>query len=412
MNYNGIQWPAECFDSAATHFFAIGDWGGVCNWADNKCATGADPKPMPNRPPGVPLMLPIDVEAQTMVAKRMREKAIALRSDGNEPKFIINVGDNFYPGGVDSHCGDGSPPQGAFEKSQFAQIFEDMYPVEDLGNIEWWSVLGNHDYGGVCYIKGWDQQIWYTWKPDGRWLMPAQYWSRRVQFKTFSADFFFLDNNLLDTGPGVDPKHNICSKENNPGPYCGPKYPAKEGTDPGSCPVTGPTGPADACDQWFRDNWKIQYKWFMAAIAASDADWQIVVTHYPARFNPGMAQDNTFLLWPEVAREYGIDLIVAGHEHDQKIVYREVEGGVDLGDTAWVITGGGGGVTSEIFPTASGQDDAYGFMDMKISLETIEIASISHGGLGGTYIERQKATVYPRERGTAERQRAEILEVI
>ncbi|CAE7610107.1 unnamed protein product [Symbiodinium sp. CCMP2456] len=60
-------------------------------------------------------------------------------------------------------------------------------------------------------------------------------------------------------------------------------------------------------------------------------------------------------------------------------------------DTAWVITGGGGGVTAEMLPSNNGQDDAYGFMDMVISLEKIEITAISHGG-----VERSKTTVYPR----------------
>ncbi|CAJ1437016.1 unnamed protein product [Effrenium voratum] len=79
-----------------------------------------------------------------------------------------------------------------------------------------------------------------------------------------------------------------------------------------------------------------------------------------------------------------------------KVYYQRATGGADLEDTAWVITGGGGGVTAEMLPTSSGYDDAYGFMDMSISLNELEIAAISHGGVNGKYIERSRTKVAPR----------------
>eukprot|EP00434_Breviolum_minutum_P037655 symbB.v1.2.033398.t1/scaffold4143.1/size43926/2 len=83
-------------------------------------------------------------------------------------------------------------------------------------------------------------------------------------------------------------------------------------------------------------------------------------------------------------------------ESSLKVYYKRAFAGTDLEDTAWVITGGGGGVTSDILPTSSGHDDAYGFMDMRMSLDEIEITAISHGGVKGTYIERSKTTLTPR----------------
>jgi len=141
----------------------------------------------------------LDIIAQDLVAQRMIAKAGDLRKIGKAPKFVINVGDNFYPGGIEQHCGVANAGQQASKSKQFAQVFEAMYPVKELGNIEWMSVLGNHDYGGVCYIKAWDQQILYTWSESGRWVMPGQYYSRKVYFKTTTVDFWFLDNNVLDT---------------------------------------------------------------------------------------------------------------------------------------------------------------------------------------------------------------------
>ena len=41
-----------------------------------------------------------------------------LKKTGQEPKFVLNVGDNFYPGGLDTHCSNGDPNDAAFTRSQ------------------------------------------------------------------------------------------------------------------------------------------------------------------------------------------------------------------------------------------------------------------------------------------------------
>merc|ERR1719384_708744 len=116
----------------------------------------------------------------------MSERNDVLKEQGTPPRFVINVGDNFYPGGIDIHCG--KPWQ---KSHQFQSMWRDVYPG-DLTKMEWWGVLGNHDYGGVCYIKGWDQQIYYTWHDD-KWVLPAQYWKRTVQYENFKAEFFLTE---------------------------------------------------------------------------------------------------------------------------------------------------------------------------------------------------------------------------
>merc|ERR1711939_440762 len=95
----------------------------------------------------------------------------------------------------DMHCGYAANAAEAAAHYQFKTMFEDMYDNETLGN-DWMGILGNNDYGGKCFTKGWDQQIFYTWTGSERWVMPAQYWKRRVQFaEDFTVDFFFLDTN-------------------------------------------------------------------------------------------------------------------------------------------------------------------------------------------------------------------------
>merc|ERR1711874_320411 len=74
--------------------------------------------------------------------------------------------------------------------------------------------------------------------------------------------------------------------------------------------------------------------------------------------------DKPILIWPEW-----------GHKMAVKEGYTDF-----LDPTAWVVSGGGGGVTSEHVPKADGTDDQYGFMDMTLSKESLKIEAISHGG--------------------------------
>merc|ERR1711976_1087727 len=115
-------------------------------------------------------------------------------------------------------------------------------------------------------------------------------------------------------------------------------------------------------------------------MSKSTADWQIAVTHYPASFSVG--SPGSHIYWPTFAAEHGIDIVIAGHVHLQEVNYK-VGGttsigrvvGVGMGDVAWVVSGCGGGITSEgikeAAPTDDGRDDGYGFMDMEISVEHI-----------------------------------------
>merc|ERR1712100_361800 len=147
---------------------AIGDWGGMCNFEDNVCKEGETVQPMKNNRE----KHASDKDAQQRVAKSMKERATKY-----PPEFILSLGDHFYPGGIDVHCGktDENP------NYQWNKMFEDIYDNKTLG-VDWMGTLGNHDYGGTCFVKGWDQQIAYTWSESGRWVMPAQYFKRRVQF--------------------------------------------------------------------------------------------------------------------------------------------------------------------------------------------------------------------------------------
>lgn len=415
MELNGKAWPDACFNVEVAHFFVIGDWGGLCNWGDNECKPGEAGDPGRNMPKGadnMPFAMPnrhgdhyvdLDPISQRLVKDRMVQRTSELASDG--PKFIINVGDNFYPGGIDLHCGNNvtGPTNHA---RQFDQVWHNFYPEDKLNNAEWWGVLGNHDYGGRCFIKGWDKQIEYTWQ-NPRWVMPAQFWSRKVHFAGFTADFYFIDGNIYDVMSSSS-STNPCQAAQNPGPLCdAAKLPPATGTDPGSCPNTGPSSPA-ACNAWFHDVWQKNYEWLVAEVPKSTADWQILVNHYPPAYNmPNM-------IWNEWSHKTGIDLILTGHTHEQSVHYRDHAGGsgIDFGDTAWVISGGGGGISAVQVPNEDGLDDSYGFMDMEISKDSLKITAYSHGGTTGNLIIRNQTTVRPnknRQGGAANDKAAPIV---
>jgi len=369
LDLNGIAWPEMCLDGKEDqHFFVIGDWGGE---------VGTPPKTFVNRATVIP---EIDIYAQVFVAGRMAAMAKELK-----PKFVINVGDNFYPGGISGPgtCNAETHATDAAGGIVFKQVFEDVYKGEGLDGVEWWGVLGNHDYGGYHYSVHWDQNVFYTWHSEkSRWLTPALYWSRKTQFRDFSADFFFVDTNRVDVynSPDTDSGHNICSRKNNLVP---PLKPSDL-----SCPGTTMTSP-DTCWKWFTDLWKEQKKWLAAKLEASVAEWQIIVTHYPPTFEPPRSE-----VWEPYFEKYGVDLYISGHTHQQQLVYKDKI----FGDTAYIISGGGGGITSEILPSKNGHDDAYGFMDVTITKDEIKVVQYSHGGIANQTIIRNTTLIAPRSR--------------
>merc|ERR1712217_429343 len=144
-------------------------------------------------------------------------------------------------------------------------------------------------------------------------------------------------------------------------------------------------GRAGICQRWFTDLWEDQKVWLKKIAAASEADWRIVVTHFP----PDWGRHE----WPALAKETELDAIITGHRHSQQMhmigdpmgkVWPEDNSDHLMNDfmdpTCWIISGGGGGITSEHSPHVDGEDDQYGFLDMTLTKETLQFDMISHGG--------------------------------
>lgn len=240
---------------------------------------------------------------------------------------------------------------------------------------------------------GWLQQIWYTWNTQAdRWVMPAQYYSRQLFFDDITVDMFFLDSNIGDAGT-TDRDHHLCTEIGNVdadqthGYHCAGFL----GDGSGSCPGTEFTGVPDStppgsgwepranCANIFQDLWDEQMAWLDRELEKSTADWQMLVTHFPPYHHP--VKDDI----KPLADKHGVDLIMTGHSHLQMVRYKEEYIDTDFGDVAWVVSGGGGGITSEGPPSVdyqnegkpTGHDDQYGFMDVTLTKDTFTITAYS-----------------------------------
>jgi len=349
-DHNGVALEETCFEGEGPHHvFVIGDWGGV----------DTPPVPADHRSPEFggsrPFIVGVDDRAQQRVALQMKKRAAT-----SDPDYVLNVGDNFYWGGLLTDCG--KPVEQHVDPwDQWGNTFERIYTGPGLDGKQWLGVLGNHDYGGFHFTGGWDQAIAYTWggfaASTNRWMTPAQHWSAKVVYPDFTVDYFFVDSNNFNAWEeNYDVEHNICGNKHN-----------REGA------TCGDTGPANIgeCEGWFKGLWERQVAWLEDLLSKTDTDWQIVVTHFPAT---AFGTED----WKRLCDAYGVDLVISGHMHVQQVAGNH--DGNPLAPTTHLISGGGGGITSEGEPHPEGLDDMYGFYDLTLTKDVITVEAISHGG--------------------------------
>ncbi|WP_341227755.1 tartrate-resistant acid phosphatase type 5 family protein [uncultured Arcticibacterium sp.] len=242
---------AIAYDEDATGVFIFGDWGRGGEYKQKELAN-----------------------AMGAAAKKF------------EPEFIISTGDNFYPNGIAS-----------ISDPQWITSFENVYSDHSL-NINWFVVLGNHDYRGNMQAE-----IDYT-KISKRWNMPAAYYSFEQELEDGSkALFVFVDTNPL-----------------NDEYYGEEKYASKVAT---------------------QDTTK-QIIWLKKTLEESNADWKIVTGHHPLYTGGKRIEDPNDVrnhLLP-ILKEYEVDFYLAGHEHDLQYIKPS-------GKTHHIVSGAG----SEVRPT-------------------------------------------------------------
>lgn len=252
---------------------------------------------------------------QTEVAAQM-----ALIAKATKARFIISVGDNFYEDGVAS----ASDPQ-------WQTSFEKVYHDPAL-QIPWQVILGNHDYHGDC-----DAQLEYA-RSHPRWNMPARYFGKTQRLDdATTADFFYLDTTPMIKSYGRDHKTS-----------------------------------AHVATQ----DVKRQMTWFKTALAASRAQWKIVIGHHPI-YSGGEHGDTPELIADilPLLHENKVQAWFNGHDHDlQHLV---------AGDLNLFCSGAG----SEVRPTRDTVHTKFaksrpGFTAVSLQPDVMHIRMIdNHGGL-------------------------------
>ena len=178
------------------------------------------------------------------------------------PEFVIAAGDVHHFEGVRS-----------IHDPLWMTNFELVYSHPEL-MIDWFPVLGNHDYRGTT------QAVIVSSIVSRRWTMPARYYTRAFEEKGITVRVVWLD-----TAPLID------------------KYRNDTATYP------------DA----YRQDMNLQLAWADSVLAAAKEDWVIVVGHHPIYAEtPKDASERSDLqarLDP-VLKKHNVDMYICGHIHN------------------------------------------------------------------------------------------------
>jgi acid phosphatase len=283
--------------------------------------SAAEPSATPAQPEGLNFVVIGDwgrngETDQLEVAAQMAKSAKDIGA-----KFVISVGDNFYEDGVAS-----------VDDPQWQTSFENVYRAPSL-QIPWQAILGNHDYHANC-----DAQIAYA-KTSPRWRMPARYYvkSEKVDAAT-TADFFYID-----TTPMIKGYYSPFNQERTR-------------------------------EQVITQDVPKQLAWFKAALAASTAQWKIVVGHHPIYSGGGHGDTAELIeLILPLLEEHNIHAYFNGHDHDLQHL--------QAGALNFFDSGGG----SQFRPTVVTEHTKFakgcsGFMTVNLQAEKMSVQMIDNNG--------------------------------
>ncbi len=290
FSQNGLKKPKKS-DDKSLHFLIIGDWG-----RNGQVAQGA-------------------------VAKELGKYNEIFGA-----KFVMSEGDNFYCCGVAS-----------VDDPQWMSSFENVYANQSL-QIDWYAVLGNHDYLGNAQAE-----VDYT-KKSRRWNMPSRYYTVRKPIGKKDTTLFVF----LDTNPWIE--KYLSESENY-----------------------------DHVQRAWGDR---ELVWLDSVLSHSTDRWKIVTGHHPL-YSTGTEHGNQTELIEKLKPlfdKYHVDAYFSGHEHD--LQYQ-----LPAGSTVHYFVSGGG---AEVRPTNS----LTGQTKFSAAIPGFIAASISRDDLHVTFIDPKGKTLY------------------
>lgn len=265
---------------------------------------------------------------QSDVARAMGRTGSEIQS-----RFTISTGDNFYVSGVAST----SDPK-------WDRSFEDIYTAPSLQS-RWYVTLGNHDWQGQVQA-----QLDYTRQSD-RWYLPDRYYAETLSVDdTTEALFVFLDTSPLTYSEAQRRKYD-------------PSIP------------------------WTPDR---QLAWLESTLAASDAEWKLVIGHHPIYVGSVSYINNPILIESlvPILERHGVQAYFAGHDHNLQH-HRPKDSTVDY------FISGAGSLTREVAQTPSTLFALRtpGFMAVSLTATRMDIRALDENN---TLV---YATAVPQRRG-------------
>jgi len=223
-----------------------------------------------------------------------------------KPDFVLSLGDNFYPHGVNS-----------VDDPLWDICYRNMFTAPNL-YCTWYSVLGNHDY----FQNPKAQIDYYLQKKDERWFMPSNYYTFVRNYATNYAtnktiQVVALDTVLLavQTSQQLLP-HYVINNYN--------------------------------INDIERDK---QLQWLEKTLLSSTADWLIVIGHYNI-YSGGFHSSNheMITILKPLFSKYNVDLYACGHCHDLEYLYDD--------NTHYIVSGAGSktGPVNQIFQSYFASD--------------------------------------------------------